>query len=231
MYIKLVTDDYWISNNEYLIFKPHFNKQPNKELLSKYNHIIFSNYDVPSITIKLNNQFKTKYFYEYVISKFNLEINLPNTLTHLSFGEKFNQIVNLPDSLQYLSFGNDFNQPVNLPDTLTHLVFGKKFNQVVNLPLELKYLKLSSNNEYMIDNLVSSIKELKINYPFNLELNNLPNGIRKIIFSNDYYNDKFYNRMGNFYHKNLNYYDKDLNSLPDSVEFIHLPIGYKKKYY
>ena len=44
-----------------------------------------------------------------------------------------------------------------------------------------------------------------------MELKNLPNSIRKIIF-----------------HKEM-HYDKNLNSLPDSIEFIRLPIRYDKK--
>ena len=46
----------------------------------------------------------------------NFELNnLPNSITHLTFGSIFNQSVDfLPESITYLEFkGGDFNQPIN----------------------------------------------------------------------------------------------------------------------
>ena len=68
--------------------------------------------------------------------------NLPNTLTHLTFGWGFNQLVdNLPENLTHLTFREDFNQKVdNLPLSLTHLTFGFNFNQNVdNLPSNITH--------------------------------------------------------------------------------------------
>jgi hypothetical protein len=69
---------------------------------------------------------------------------------------------------------------------------------------------LNCNNKYIVENLVNSIEELELFLEFNLELKNLPNSIRKIIFYNDFYNC-------------------DLNSLADSIEYIRLPRFYNKK--
>ncbi len=94
---------------------------------------------------------------------------------------------------------------------MAHLTFGTSFNEDLNLPLGLKYLKLNSNNQYFIDNLVNSIEELELDIYFNLELNNLPNNIIKLKF-----------------HRNSSY-NKNLNSLTDTIEFIQLPKNYDKK--
>ena len=55
----------------------------------------------------------------------NCPRNLPNSLTHLTFGFRFNQKVN------------------NLPVNLTHLSLGRDFNQKVdNLPLNIEEIKI-----------------------------------------------------------------------------------------
>jgi hypothetical protein len=45
---------------------------------------------------------------------------------------------------------------------------------------------------------------------FNLDLNNLPNSIKKIIIKNENYN-------------------KELNCLPESIEYLELPYNYNKQ--
>ena len=86
--------------------------------------------------------------------------------------------------------------------------FGNKFNQLVDLPSSIVYLKLACDNTSIIDYLPESIEELELDYDFNLELNNLPNSIKKI---------RFYN------------YNKELNCLPSSVELLQLPFNYTHK--
>ena len=63
----------------------------------------------------------------------------------------------------------------------------------------------------MIENLPNSIEGIVLGYNFNLELNNLPNSIKKISF--DYYSE----------------YDKELNCLPEFVEYLELNKKYNKK--
>jgi hypothetical protein len=120
--------------------------------------------------------------------------NLPENLTHLTFGYWFNQSVdNLPLSLTHLTFGCCFNQLVdNLPKTLTHLTFGYMFNQSVdNLPEKLTHLIFNVRFNQSIDNLPKKIKELTLicNHK---SINNLPDNIEKlhIYFSNRHSQNK-----------------------------------------
>ena len=57
----------------------------------------------------------------------------------------------------------------------------------------------------------NSIEELTLMTHFNLELNNLPNGCKKIIFYNN------------------SHFNKQLNCLPNSIEYIELNTYYKLK--
>jgi hypothetical protein len=75
--------------------------------------------------------------------------------------------------------------------------------------LDIKYLKINSNNKYLIDYLPDSIEELVLDCDFDLELNNLPQSIKKISFNS-------YN------------YNKELNCLPSNIEYIELPLFYSK---
>lgn len=146
-------------------------------------------------------------------SKFNQPIdNLPSSLMHLEFSCSFNQPINkLPTSLKFLRFIESFNQPINLPPGLTHLTFDCRFDRPVILPDGLEYLCISNDdNSDTLDNLPSSITELELGYYIKSELNNLPNGIKKI---------KFFESCQ---------YDKELNCLPDSVEIIELDRHYSK---
>ena len=66
---------------------------------------------------------------------------IPNSITHLTFGFHFNQSVDqLPNSITHLTFGFYFNQSVDkLPNSITHLTFGPDFNKsIVKLPNSLK---------------------------------------------------------------------------------------------
>jgi DNA-directed RNA polymerase subunit K/omega len=120
------TEDYWIYQ-DYLIFKPTYNKKLNNKLLSKYNRIIFSNYTKPLVAIETNNELNYSDFYsgsifgKYCFSSYLLNnifnkyfncvvLNLPPTLTHLTFGDKFNKLVSLPENLINLTFGDDFDE-------------------------------------------------------------------------------------------------------------------------
>lgn len=67
-------------------------------------------------------------------------------------------------------------------------------------------LKICTNNN-IINFLQNSIKELELAGSFNSQINDLPNGLTKLIF-------------------NIYKYDHELNSLPDSLEYIKLPYDY-----
>jgi hypothetical protein len=182
---------------------------------------------------------------------FNQPIELNDELTHLKFGKSFNQPIKLNDKLIYLEFGENFNQPIKLNNELIHLEFGENFNQpiniyetklkslvlknkineFINLPNTLEYLYLDSTNEYvkyLIDNLNNNLIEIEFGTKFNIELNNLPNSIKKLNFEScDYVEDlNVYN--GEFerdYIKN-HLFNKSIDNLPDSIETLRLPHNY-----
>src|SRR5690606_35521171 len=89
----------------------------------------------------------------------NQSVNIPSTITHLTFGDKFDQpIDNLPPNITHLTSGENFNQKIeNLPPKITQLIFGMKFNQNIdNLPNNIKYLKLKCMFNQNVDNLPTS---------------------------------------------------------------------------
>ena len=127
-------------------------------------------YDFNEELIDLPKDTKTIIFYEeYILdifSHFNKPLtNLPESLTHLTFGFNFNQpVVNLPKSLIHLTFGYCFNQSVDcLPSRLTHLTFGCSFNQLVNcLPENLTHLTFNWQFKQNASNLPAGLQEIKI---------------------------------------------------------------------
>ena len=128
------------------------------------------------------------------LSTFNQKVdNLPNNLTHLTFGSTFNQIVdNLPKNLTHLTFGHYFNQSVdNLPSSLTYLTLGMYFNQKIdNLPNNLTHLTIGHCFSQSIDKLPKSIRKLGF-YSCSKIRNNIPENIEKIKII--FYGDDAYN--------------------------------------
>lgn len=161
------TKDYWIVNNK-LIFKYNFNSLINVciDLISKYDELIFSNYNDMIMCLETNNDHSSKYYENYKKSKFNKKIKLPENLLNVNFGYSFNQKVDLPSNLLNLTFGDDFNQKVDLPQNLQSLTFGWNFNQKVTLPKKLLKLTFSYNFNQLIelpDNLLSLTLIILIN--------------------------------------------------------------------
>jgi hypothetical protein len=113
----------FIIKDDTIIFSPYFNELIDHNLMTPYNKIIFSDYELSDNLFEkyLNNDFNDL---KYICSRFNQKIQLHENLTHLTFGLCFNQEVKLPDNLTHLTFGLCFNQEVKLPDNLTHLTFG-----------------------------------------------------------------------------------------------------------
>ena len=165
---------------------------------------------------------------------FNQDVsNLPPTLTYLTFGDKFNQNVSkLPQNLTNLSFGYYFNQDISkLPPFITHLKLGYKFDKEYKISLNIKYLELNCNNQCIIDSLPNSIVELKLGYSFNLQMDNLPTSIKKLVFYKNCKCDLTYSYLcaeelllnGN------GGYSMDLNCLPDFIEELQLNKTYTKR--
>src|SRR3989338_6154296 len=163
------TKDYWIYENK-VIFKPNFKDKLDDyiDIISKYNELIFSNYDDYNIIFKTNNKYYNEYRENYEPSQFNQQIKIPQNVTHLTFGGHFNQQVIIPENITHLTFGHNFNQQIIIPNN--------------------KYLKINCNNIDIIENLPNSVEEIEFGEYFNLELQNLPNSIKKISF---YYDSKY----------------------------------------
>ena len=131
---------YWTYENK-IIFKPKFNNKLDNyiDIISKYNELIFSNYNDCSITIKTNNYFYYKYEQNFKYSIFNQKIIIQKNVTHLTFSDNFNQQVTIPYSVAHLTIGYYFHQQVNLPNSVEEIEFGCCFNlEVQNLPNSIK---------------------------------------------------------------------------------------------
>jgi hypothetical protein len=212
---------YWIIDG-IIIFKPEFNESLDNysNIISKCIGLIFSNYTDPKIAIETNNKYFHNYQDKYSKSLFNqpLQDSLQNLtqLKQLNLGYSFNQP--LKDSLQnltqlkQLNFGYCFNQ--QLTDSLQNLTqleqltLGYSFNQPLEIPWNIKYLILDCNIPNIIDYLSNNIQELTLGINFNLELNNLPNSIKKIIFNEQ------------------SRYNYKLDNLPNSLEYLELNKNY-----
>jgi hypothetical protein len=209
----------YITNEDTIIFSPEFNLPLNPSILINYKKIIFSDYELTESLFDAysNSNFNNQ---KFIGSKFNQSLSnslceLIN-LTHNNFGYDFNQ--SLSNSLcelinlTHINFGNRFNQSLsNSLDgliNLTHINFGNRFNEELDIPHNIISIIICCNNQYIINNLPDSIEELELDWNFNLELNDLPSSIKKIIFNQ--YSD----------------YNKPLNNLPKVVELLVLPFEY-----
>ena len=143
-------------------------------------------------------------------SYFNQSVDyLPNSITHLEFGEKFNQSVdNLPNSITNLIFGNNFNQPVDhLPNSITHLTFGEDFNQPVgHLPNSITDLTFGDLFNQQVGHLPNSIISLTFGGLFNQSVDHLPNSIIHLYF---HY-----------------LFDQKINKLPSSLQYLTIGTFY-----
>ena len=216
---KLIFSDYELNerlfehyaNNNFCGLKYEINKfnQDVSVLPSSIIHLTFGTYFDQDVSVL--PPFLTHLIFGFY---FNRDVsNLPPTLTHLTFGFDFNQDVsNLPPTLTHLTFGGNFNQDISrLPPFLTHLTLGYGFIKECNVLPNIKYLKLSCNNIHIINSLPNSVAELELGKYFNLEINNLPTSIKKLVIDKD------------------SYYNMDLNCLPDFIEELHLNYHYKKR--
>lgn len=118
-----------------------------------------------------------------IFGKFNQQIDniLPETLTHLRFGDKFNKPISvmLPQSLKHLTFGDEFDRPIDdiLPSELTHLTFGAYFDKpiVKTLPNTLTHLSFGFFFDQPINHVLPyGLTHLSFGYCYNQLIEFLP---------------------------------------------------------
>ena len=54
----------------------------------------------------------------------------------LVLDDNFDEAIDLPENITHLTFGGCFNRRINLPKNLTHLTFGYRFNKKINFPIK-----------------------------------------------------------------------------------------------
>jgi hypothetical protein len=123
---------------------------------------------------------------------FNNPINncIPSFVTHLTFGYYFNQPINdcIPSSVTHLSFGWFFDQSINncIPSSVTHLTFGGRFNQSINncIPSSVTYLTFGWHfNQPINDCIPFFVTHLIFGYNFNQSINNcIPPSVTHLSF-------------------------------------------------
>ena len=168
---------------------------------------------------------------------------LPDCITHITFGRKFDKEVRvreeedtglvgtincLPRNLVYLKFGDFFNQRVDaLPYTITHLIFGDCFEQSVDhLPISLEYLYFGKFFKERVDNLPPNVKFLRFDDFFNQSLQNIPPSV-EVIYTGFNYSQPLVGLPNGLKFITIgNNYRYSIQELPDSVEVIAL--GYFK---
>lgn len=197
-----------------IIFSNYIKNFSIEHSLNKYNITLADMYNpVFNNLIILADNINFGPNYLHLPDSFDKLIDLVETLTHIIFGYEFNQLVNLPKFVKYLEFGYCFNQLINLPDSLEFLSIEQFFNQQLNFN-NIIHLTINSPNMHLFENLPNSLEILVIGDKINVPLDNLPNGIKKIIFDNGYQRP---------------IYSRELNNLPNSIEQIELHSFYDKK--
>lgn len=121
----------------------------------------------------------------WLSTKFNWDINIPNSVTNLSMGiyEKANPILYLPLCLiKFSNYTGSFHSDTILPDSLTSLHLAGNY-PIHKLPKILTELCLFSGFNHEIQNLPNTITHLTL---YNQKIINLPSSLIKLEFEDEY---------------------------------------------
>jgi hypothetical protein len=89
------------------------------------------------------------------------------------------------------------------------------------------------NKQYLVDNLPNGIEIIILKYIKNLELNNLPSEIKKIVFNNNNIFDYGYNKELNCLPKSIEHlklnkrFDKKISNIPTNLKILECSADYK----
>jgi hypothetical protein len=246
----------YITNKDTIIFSPYYDELIDTTLLSQYNKIIFSNYELNDNLFDAYENLDFKNL-KFSASKFNQKVELhPKGCSknstkgccsccpkNLTFGLYFNQKVDLPKNLTHLTFGFCFNQKVDLPENLTHLTFGWDFNQEVELPKNLTHLTFDVYSKFNQEvELPKNLTHLTFGQNFNQKVE-LPTNLTHLKLFNDKAHNLDYLPEGIEELELGKYFNDDtLCNLPNSLKVIKLyknckcnlkclPTNTKIKYY
>jgi hypothetical protein len=207
----------YITNEDTIIFSPHYNKTMDIDLLTLHNNIIFSDYELSEDLFEKYENLDLEDL-TYIGSHFNQEVTLPENLTHLTFGRNFNQEVVLPNNLTHLTFGSYFDQEVELPKNLTHLTFGNWFNQEVHLPKNLTYLTFGFYFNQKVE-LLENLTHLTFGHCFNQKVE-LPENLTYLTFG--YYFNQEVHLPENLTHLTFGYNFNQKVELPLGIKYLRL---------
>ena len=176
------------------------------EFLNDKDKIIFTSIEKEMNLLKYHVKFYNKYQYDKIkhlsfiknfkeIQYLSGDTNIPNNITHLTFGFHFDQVIKdrIPNSVTHLTFGCCFNQEINncIPNSVTHLTFGNCFNQEIKncIPNSTTHLTFGNHFNRKIKNCIStSVTHLSFGYNFNQEIkDSIPNSVTHLTF----YDKKF----------------------------------------
>uniref|UniRef100_A0A6G6ADS9 F-box and FNIp repeat-containing protein n=1 Tax=Borely moumouvirus TaxID=2712067 RepID=A0A6G6ADS9_9VIRU len=123
------------------------------------------------------------------------DINIPEGITHLEFGDFFNQPIEkcIPDNIINLTFGWEFNQPIKgcIPSQLTHLTFGCRFNQSIKecIPNTVTHLIFGYAFDQSIEECIpNSVTHLKFGWKFNQPIKEfIPNSVTHLTLQKYFY--------------------------------------------
>ena len=124
-------------------------------------HFLAENYKIKSKKVvvcrpcKLCDQYVKRFNLNIVIpnhvTHFNFEIPwskflyLGSSVTHLTFGPEYYKKTTIPSSVTHLKFGRDYNRHTTVPNSVTHLTFRQKYNQPIVVPESVLHLTFGEN--------------------------------------------------------------------------------------
>lgn len=183
---------------------------------------------------------KTIVYFEIGLS-FDHSINLPNKLHTVIFGERYTQPVFFPKSIMYLRIGwfHVKTSALELPPRLKSLVFGQylvaspSFEKCI-LPSTLQVLSTPyfSNISCTLPENVHTIKIFHGSehvQKINEYIDNLPNQIKRLIFTENYFNTSLINLPNKINSIDVHYksFDKKLICRVPSLKSLRVLANYK----
>lgn len=174
-----------------------------KEMLDLSGLLLEGTFDIKNI-VDFNKKI--------IIKKLDCSNNLFDTIIAYNKNVDIHDFEFDDNPVKKIYFPYLFNKNIDLlPQTLRVLIFPTNsiFNKPINdLPISLEILSVGNSFNQSINNLPNKLLHIMLGSKFNHPVNKLPPYLKTLIF----------NKLTTFEH--------ELNCLPDSLEFISLPLNY-----